>query len=213
MPTREAERTVESLNRLAMALLEQDARVRQHGSQSLDQALQRLAELAREQGALNAQVGMFAPLDLPNRARDDQLRQMAESQRGIARRAGEVSSLLGGHEDVLGRVDELAVEGAAIARELEGGRLDPDVRARQERLFHRLLDAGRSLEREEYTDERVGEVAAGRDAVAPVAIDPALLEPGLRYPRPTADQLQGLPAAYRRLVLEYFDRLNADGGR
>ncbi|GIT50644.1 MAG: hypothetical protein Ct9H300mP15_08570 [Gemmatimonadota bacterium] len=37
------------------------------------------------------------------------------------------------------------------------GRLTPETVRRQERLFHRLLDAGRSLEREEFSEERESE--------------------------------------------------------
>lgn len=83
------------------------------------------------------------------------------------------------------------------------------MRARQDRLFHRLLDAGRTLEREEYTDERLGERAVARERPAPEALDAELLDGSVRYPAPTAAQLQGLPAAYRRMVFEYFNRINA----
>jgi hypothetical protein len=208
MPTGAAERSVQSLNRLAMALLQNDMESRQASSPATDQALQRLAELAREQNALNAQVGAFAPLDVSAASAADQMEQLAEHQRGIARRVGEVSGLVGGREDVLGQLDQLSIEADGLAAALAGGRIEPEVRARQERLFHRLLDAGRTLEREEYSEERVGERAERRVAAELEALDPALLEAVLRYPGPDAAQLQGMPPALRRLVLEYFDRLN-----
>lgn len=209
MPVRAAERSVESLNRLAMALLENDDQLRQPGQHAPDQALQRLAELADQQRLLNAQSAAFAPLDMTAAMAPERLDQMAEHQRGIARKVGEVSGLLGGREDVTGQLDQLSLEAAAIAGELSGGRVDSDVRARQERLFHRLLDAGRTLEKEEYSEERVGERAERQAAVEPDALDAALLDAVIRYPGPDAAQLRILPAAYRRLVLDYFDRLNA----
>jgi hypothetical protein len=209
MPLHEAGRAVESLNRLALALLHADDHARRSTNAGLAEALRRITDLARDQGALNAQVGAFAPLDIPGRTETQRLQQLAEQQRGVARRVGEVSGLLGGREDVLGRLEPLAMEAAAIARELEGGRLEPEVRARQERLFHRLLDAGRSLEREEYTEERAGRMAEHIEPGSPDPLDPALLDSAFRYPAPSLKQLQGLPPAYRRLVLEYFERLNA----
>jgi hypothetical protein len=212
MPVRQAERTVESLNRLARALLEQDMRGQARAG-GVEQAMERLGDAARDQGALNARAAAFVPMDLPSTIRAEQVRQMAEEQHGIARRVGEISGLLGGQDDGVGRLDHLAAEAAAIAVELEGGRLDPEVRARQDRLFHRLLDAGRTLTGDEQTDERVGERPARVAVVAPDGLDPALLEGRLRYPVPTAEQLRELPAAYRRLIQEYFDRINRSEGR
>jgi hypothetical protein len=209
LPVRDAERAVDALNRLALSLLENDARMGGARGADVEEALRRLAELSREQGALNAQGGAFTPLDLAPGVEAERAAQMAESQRGIARRIGDLSSLLGGREDVLGQVTQLSAEAEAIARSLEGGRLQPETRARQERLFHRLLDAGRTLEREEYTEERVGETARAVEASRPAAVDPALLESIVRYPGPTGDQMRELSPAYRRLVLEYFQRLNA----
>jgi hypothetical protein len=208
MPVRQAERAVDALNQLAMALLDTDTRMAGSAGGPIEEALRLLADMAGDQGALNAQGAAFAPIEVSAPVEAEQLRQLAESQRGIARRIGDVSGLVGGREDVLGRLDQLAGEASAIAQELEGGRLDAETRARQERLFHRLLDAGRSLEREEYSDERAGEAASAVTGATPEQLDPTLLDPTLRYPTPSAEQLRGLSPAYRRLILEYFDRLN-----
>ncbi len=211
LPVQQAGQTVESLNQLAMSLLQNEGQMQQQAGDPMQQALEQLSQLAQEQGSVNGQAGALAPMDLSRQAMAQQLQQLAQQQRGIARRVGTVSEMMGGQENVLGRLDQLSSEAELIAQELEGGRLDPEVRARQERLFNRLLDAGRSLEREEYSDERVGESGAGVAASSPEALDPALLDPILRYPAPTADRLRDLPPAYRRLILEYFDRLNRDG--
>lgn len=208
MPVQQAGQTVESLNQLAMSLLQNDGQMQQQAGSPSQQAMQQLAQAAQQQASLNGQAGALAPMDLSRQAMQQQLQQMAQQQRSVARRVGTVSEQLGGQENVLGRLDQLSQEAEAIARELEGGRIDPEVRARQERLFNRLLDAGRSLEREEYNDERVGEGGEGVEAAEPPALDPALLDPALRYPAPTAERLRSLPPAYRRLILEYFDRLN-----
>lgn len=209
MPVQQAGQTVDALNQLAMALLQNEAQTQQQASSDAHQAMQQLAQAAQEQASVNGQAGALAPMDLSRQALQQQLTQMAERQRSVARRVGTVSEQVGGRENVLGRLDQLSQEAAALALELEGGRLDPEVRARQERLFNRLLDAGRSLEREEYSDERVGETGTGVESAVPPALDPALLDPSLRYRIPSADELRALPPAYRRLILDYFERLNA----
>lgn len=208
MPVEQAGRSVDALNRLAMTLLESGTRAGDGSADAVQEVLRRLSELAREQSLLNARAESVAPRETGDPAAD-RLRQLAEAQRGIARRVGEASGMLGGGEDVLGRLDQLAIEAEQIAGELDGGRLDARVRARQDRLFHRLLDAGRTMEREEYSSERAGETATPRERVRPPELDRRLLDARARYPGPTADELRTLRPAYRRLILDYFERLNA----
>lgn len=136
------------------------------------------------------------------------MRDLAEQQREIADKLGGMNDMMGGREDVLGRLDELAREAERIAQELAGGRLNPEILARQERLFHRLLDAGRTLERDEVADERQAQRPGNVAPSLAGPLDPRLLEGGPRYPAPTPEQLRDLPPAYRRLILDYFDRLN-----
>ncbi|MFW5947856.1 MAG: hypothetical protein ACOCUW_05130, partial [Gemmatimonadota bacterium] len=216
MPLRSAEASVESLNQLALSLLEEAIPGSPGSGAAAEELLRRLSRVAQEQGALNGRLGAL-PLRQQPRGFARQLREAAEQQRGIARRIGELSGMSGGREDVLGRLDQLSSEATVIARDLDGGRLDPDVMARQQRLFHRLLDAGRSLEHDEYSDERAGRRAGSVDVPSPEALDPELAGGVLRYPPPTPTELERLPPAYRRLILQYFDRLNglvdADQGR
>lgn len=212
MPMEEARRTIEALNRLALELLKNGEQIEQsRAGTGLQQALEQLAELAKQQGSLNGQANSLLPLDLGPRAMADQMQRMAREQREIARRLGGLNDMIGGQDDILGQLDELAREAEAIARELEGGRLTPELLARQERLFHRLLDAGRTLEREEYSNERVAERPGNVGVSRAGPLDAELLRAGPRFPIPDAEALRSLPPAYRRLVLEYFDRLNRGG--
>lgn len=209
-PVEAASRAVESLNGLALALLANEGQIRQvqEGGDGAQQAMRQLSELAQQQGSLNGQVGALTPLLDPT-ALARQLAELARRQAEIGRGVEQAGEALE-DEDVLGQVDALADEAEALARALEAGRLDPEVRARQERLFHRLLDAGRSLEQDEYGRRRVSERAEDVAADAPAPLDVELLDTGVRYPAPSAAQLRELPPAYRALILEYFHRLNRD---
>ncbi|MGH7445632.1 MAG: hypothetical protein ACREKM_12175 [Longimicrobiales bacterium] len=210
MPTQEASETVDALNRLALALLNNAQQIQQQESGTgLQQAMQQLAELAKQQGSLNGQSNSLLPMNLSPSAMASELQRLAAQQRNIAQQLDGVSKNVGGREDVLGNLDALAAEAERIAREMEGGRLPPETRARQERLFHRLLDAGRSLERDEQTDERVAERPGQFDPSTGAPLDADLLDDGMRYRVPTPAELRALPPAYRRLILEYFERLNS----
>src|SRR5690606_188822 len=103
---------------------------------------------------------------------------------------------------------ELAAEARQISRTLEQGRLDTETISRQERLFRRMLDAGRTLEGEERDEnkERESESARTTDRARPGSLDPALLRASQFQP-PSWEELQRLGPDDRRRVLDYFRRL------
>lgn len=209
MPVQEAQESVDALNRLALSLLQNSEQIANSQSGTgMQEAMQQMAELGKQQGSLNGQSGSLMGMGLPQQALAQQLQQLAARQAEIAKSLTGMNDAMGGQSSMLGRLDALAREADMLARELAGGRMDPELRSRQERLFHRLLDAGRSMERDETTDQRVPNRPAELPASRARALDPALLDAAARYRVPTPEQLQGLPPAYRRLILEYFDRLN-----
>ena len=206
LPTEQAGQTVEALNRLALSLLnQQQGQGQQQGG--TEQAMQELSELAQQQGQLNGRSNALAPMNLPSQTMAQQLNRLAQEQRQIASQIEGVNQQVG-REDVLGQLEEMAREAERLARELEGGRIPSDVLARQERLFHRLLDAGRSLERDETSPERVAERPGDYERSIAPALEAALIESTVRYRVPTPEELKNLSPAYRRMILEYFERIN-----
>jgi hypothetical protein len=179
------------------------------GAQSgsgLAEALKRLADLAGRQGALNDQLGGLLPLLGPGAVGDvvlQQLREMAVRQRGLANELERMGELgLPGHPE------ELAQEARRLADRLERGQLDPQTLERQQRLFRRMLDAGRTLKNDQEDDpERRSEVA--REGVARTPVGSVPREAALRYPIPRWDQLKSLSPGERAMVLDYFRRINA----
>ena len=212
-PYAEAERAVGDLNRLAlmtMAAADQMGQAAQGQAQQGQQIQQELEELAQEQGDLVNQAGQIAPMQLGQQAMSQQMQQMSQGQQSISDQLGDLSNQPAS-EGALGDLEQMAAEAAELAEQLAEGRLDPETVRRQERLFHRLLDAGRSLEREEFSDERESEGPGEfeRGTVLP-------LEEGdlgvLRFRMPDASELQQLSPGVRRLILDYFQRLNRSPG-
>jgi hypothetical protein len=132
-----------------------------------------------------------------------QLQALAAQQRALAQELERLRA-----QSELTGMGELAAEAEQIAQDLEAGRLDRETLERQERLFRRLLDAGRTLESEEDDErtERVAESARPGNVRLPEVT--GLPGGAPRYPYPTWEDLRRLSPEERRLILDYFRRLN-----
>jgi hypothetical protein len=176
--------------------------------------LAQLQQLAQQQGSLNGQMQSLLQQagaqarqqqGLSPEARD-QARGLAQSQRDVARRLDEV-----GDADASGKAAELAREARQLAQALEQGAADPTVLERQQRLFKRMLDAGRALENDQKDESARRESHPG-DQNNPFipGNTPASGKAALKYRVPEWNELRGLNAEERRLVIEYFRRLNGE---
>ncbi len=212
--------TSQSMQEAADALREAAAQLtrdRERASNSesasgLPELMEQLQQLAQQQGALNSQMQSLFPQ--PEQGRPSQLdeagrekaRELARAQREVARQLDEVSDA-----DPTGRAQEMAREARSLAQALDRGAADPATLARQQRLFRRMLDAGQSLEQEQQDESQRRESRAARGTERFTPPDgPARGRAAVRYTVPTWEELRGLSADERRLVIEYFRRLNAE---
>lgn len=195
---------VDALAVAAHALLQSKEQLDGSSSGSgMQEAMQQMQQMAGQQGQLSRQgQGMMEQ----GEGGLQQMLQLAMQQRAIAQQLERLQA--GGQMPGAG---ELAQEAMAISRSLEAGRLTPETAQRQERLFRRMLDAGRSLEGDERDErkERQSEVAREGERRRPPALDLRLR--GAEVPVPGWEELQQLRPEERRRVLEYFRRL-AGGG-
>lgn len=178
-----------------------------------------LGEVASLQEALNQQA---AGLDgQPGDARSSgeaqgRMEALSRQQEALADRLSELGREAGGDPRLSELLETLAQEAEATAQGLledaAQGRPSGETLARQDRLLERLLDAGRSLERDEPTGERRGTPAppvGNRPGVPPL---PEGLLDRSRILLPSEAALQALSPAERRLVIEYLSRLSRGGG-
>jgi hypothetical protein len=139
---------------------------------------------------------------------DQRLQELAARQRQMSRDLDRLRA-----ETDAGAAGEFAEEARELAREMEAGRLDPATVARQERLFRRMLDAGRTLQGEEEDERRDRESRSPEDPEVqlPPALRSRLLDGTGALRLPTWEQLQRLSPEERRLVADYFRRLTGGG--
>jgi hypothetical protein len=200
----------EALNKAAAALARD--RERANGASSATgfaEMLQQLQEMAKRQGSINAQAQGLMPIPGQSGMSPEAqatARMLARQQRGIAQQLEEMGDATGGD-----RAGELAKEARQLAEALEQTRVDASTVARQQQLFRRLLDAGRSLEKEEREDneKREAKAAKGDDRFDP-GQNAARGRAASRFREPTWSDLRGLTADERRAILEYFKRINAE---
>jgi hypothetical protein len=195
---------VDALNAAAYQLLR--ARGDVAGSESgsgLQEAMERMAQLAQQQGGLGQQSAGLLPMAGAG-AIQEQLRRLGAQQRALAE---ELQKLKG--QGNLPGAGEMGDEAKDLAKRLEAGRLDRQIVERQERLFRRMLDAGRTLQgrEEDERKERQSTVAKDDSVHLPPALRARLQgDDGLRVP--TWEELQQLSPEERRLVVDYFRRLS-----
>jgi hypothetical protein len=196
----------ESLNRAAASMVRDRERAANAQSASgFAEMLQRMREMAKEQGSVNAQSAGLLPIpgQQVSPQAQQQARTLARQQRGLAERMDQSG-------ETAGRADQLAREMRQIADALEQGRIDPSLLDRQQRLFRRMLDAGLSIEKDEREDtgKRESRSATGNEGVVGGTVSSG--RAATRYREPNWNELRGLSAEERRAVLEYFKRINAD---
>src|SRR4029077_13882860 len=92
------------------------------------------------QQGLNGQAQGLLPLMGAGQAVLEQLRALAARQRALAEQLERMQA-----QGMSSAAGPLAQEAKELARQLESGRLDQRTIERQQRLYHRLLDAGRTL--------------------------------------------------------------------
>jgi hypothetical protein len=200
----------ESLNRAAAALARDREKANSANSATgFSEMMQQLQEMAQKQGSINAQAQGLMPMPGQGQMSPEAqatARALARQQRGIANQLEEIGEAAGGD-----RAGELAKEARQLAEALEQTRVDAATVARQQQLFRRLLDAGRSLEKEERedNDKREAKAATGDQRFDPGA-EAARGRAAAKFREPTWSDLRGLSADERRAILEYFKRINAE---
>jgi len=193
-----------ALSAAALQMLQNSQQIA--GSQSgsgLAEAIEQMGRLANLQGQLNDQLaGLLPMLGGGDEMVLRQLRLIADRQRQLANRLERL-----GEANLPGRPEQLADEARQLADRIQTGRLDRSTLERQQRLFRRMLDAGRTLRSDQESDpERRSETARSQGGRVPPGTIPG--EAALRYPMPTWDQLKALTPAERDMVLDYFKRIN-----
>lgn len=196
---------VDALNAAAYMMLRSRDDVAGSASGSgMAEAMEKMSQLAGQQGQLGQQTAALLPMPGQGQGAGQQLmQQLAAQQRAIAQQLERLQA--GGNMPGAG---QLSQEAQDLARRLEAGRLDRQTTERQQRLFRRMLDAGRTLQGEERDEQKERQSTTAKEGN--IHLPPALrerLQQGDTPRLPGWEELQRLSPEDRRLVVDYFRRL------
>jgi len=203
-----AEEALDALNATALALVHTAQQVGGAKSGSgFQEAMEQLARMAgQQQGMTGDAQGLLPMMGSAGQAMLQQLRALAARQRQLAEQLERMQA-----QGTSSAAGALAAEARELARQLDAGRLDRRTVERQERLYRRLLDAGRTLSGQEPDEQkdRVSRSATGDSVHVPGLLAPGATGAAPRVRYPTWEELARLTPEQRRIVLEYFRLLNA----
>lgn len=137
------------------------------------------------------------------------LGRLASEQDAIRKSLSQLQQEQGNRREILGRLDELGKEVKKVVEDLEAGKLDESVLERQYKIHSRMLDFQRSLERQDFSEERKAERAEDI-----LRRSPQQLQFGTESRESFQDRLQkfmneGYPPEYEELIKEYFRSVNS----
>ena len=201
----------EALNKAAASLARDRERANTASSASgFAEMIQQMQEMAGKQGNINSQAQSLMPQpgSAMSQMAQAQSRALARQQRQVADKLDELGDAAAGD-----KAAKMAQEARQLADALDGSRIDASTLARQQQLFKKMLDAGRSLEKEdrEQSEKREAKAAVDPKQFAPQGA-PQKAKDATRFREPSWDELRGLTADERRIILDYFKKLNGKGG-
>lgn len=202
----QAGEAVDALNVAAYQMLRSRDDVAGSSSGSgLAEAIQRMQQLAGQQGSLSQEGNNLLSMLANQQLSLGQLQALAQRQRQMAQELERLRA-----ETQAAGTRDLAEEARELARKLEAGRIDRETVDRQERLFKRMLDAGRTLQGREEDEKKEREsTTAKTDSLSIPGPLRRLLDREGRIRLPSWEELQRLSPEERRLVTDYFRRLAA----
>ncbi len=199
-----------NLNLAALRLmesLEQQSNCDKGGN--CDKNMAKLEQMSQKQNQINQQT---------QQCNNPGQMQQGEGRQTLERLAGEQGSLrksmeqleqeFGNSRQILGRLDDIAKEMKEIEEDMQDGEIGQETAEKQLRVYSRMLEASRSLQRKDFTEQRKANTASDN----PVFIPEALTADMLNDRNAFEDRLKqflgdNYPPQYEEQIKAYFRAL------
>jgi hypothetical protein len=140
------------------------------------------------------------------------LQRLAGEQGTVRKSLQELQAEFGDRREILGRLDALAEEAKQLEEMLEEGQVGDELLDRQLRIYSRMLDVQKSLNRRDFSRERRAVSAEDILRASPGALE----NDGLRTTESLQDRLnrylqEGYPRQYEQQIKAYFKAISNMG--
>ncbi|MBD3403336.1 hypothetical protein GF420_10610 [candidate division GN15 bacterium] len=205
------------LNKTSLRLMESlDQQQQCQSAAQCDKNMAQLEKLSQQQQQLNQQTQNQC--NNPQQGQGGKMSEAEQMRQGLKRLAGEQGSIrksmqqladeFAGSRQVLGRLDDIADEMKEVEEALASGEVGAETTERQLRIYSRMLEASRSLQRRDFSDQRKATTAENNPTYVPPALPAELLNDRTQF----EDRLKrylgdDYPAQYEEQIKAYFRAL------
>lgn len=199
-----------NLNRAALQMLdalESQKNCNQGGS--CNKPTQKLNALCTQQKMLNEQTQSQCQKPGQNSpAGREALRRLAGEQGAVHKSLQELQDEFRNSREILGRLDAVSEDMEKVVDQLSSGEVGQETIDRQLKIYSRMLDATKTLQRKDFTEQRKATVGTDILRASPTALSNELLEGGLDI----EDRLRRFlderyPEEYEQHIKAYFKAL------
>lgn len=136
------------------------------------------------------------------------LQRLAAEQGSIRKSLEQLDQEFGGSRQILGRLSDISNEMKKVEEALDKGQIGPETAERQLRVYSRMLEASRSLQRKDFTEQRKSTTATEQPILVPRDLPPGLLDDRMEI----EDRLRrflgdNYPPQYEEQIKAYFRAL------
>lgn len=212
-PQREA---LYNLNRASVKLLDGLENQKQcNKGGSCNKPGMKMQSLCEKQGQINQETKGQCnnPGEKPSSGgQREGLKRLAAEQRTIGKSLQEMQAEFGNRREILGRLDALAEESKKIEEMLEEGQVGDELLDRQLKIYSRMLDVQKSINRRDYSRERKAVTAEDiwRSSPGPLEEDRGLKTETLQD-RLNRYLQEGYPRQYEQQIKAYFKAISNMG--
>ncbi len=179
----------------------------------LEEMMQKLNQMAGQQQGINQQtlqLGMGQQMSLAQQAA---MARLAAEQEALRKSMEQLGREYGERSDVLGRLDQVGKEMAEVVEDLQQRKVSQRTINRQQQILQRLLDAQKSVRKQDYSRKRKAETAKQYLPFNPGQLPQNLGEKNIQIQRDLLKALkEGYTRDYQELIRKYFEALMKEAG-
>ncbi|MGO9481671.1 MAG: DUF4175 family protein [Candidatus Kryptoniota bacterium] len=202
-----------SMNQAAMSIQSTlQAMMNGQGSGGSMSLMQQVQELAGQQEGLNAltkRLGGGGELSMEQQAELSRLAAQQEViQKSLEQLAQEAqqSAAMGAQDKVLGNLDEIANDMKDVVKDLQNNEIKPETIQRQQKILSRMLDASRSINKQDYDNRR--QSAPGQNVAGQSPAELNLTNSNSEEDQELLKLIRrNFPPEYQKVILRYYQLL------